>query len=128
MMLLADSEFVIALSRRPGSAIRTRADSFLERHATATLYISRVTTCEVSAGFTRRQDAAAVLHGFTPLEIDDDVAWQASRIARELKGKGQHIGDNDVWIAATAMAYGLPVVSNNARHLGRVKGLELRAY
>jgi tRNA(fMet)-specific endonuclease VapC len=62
------------------------------------------------------------------VEIDEAIAWETSRIARELKGKGLHIGDNDVWIAATALAHGLPLVSNNAQHLGRVKGLRLLGY
>lgn len=126
--MLFDSEFVIAMSRRPDSAMRTRAELFLAKHQPVTLYISRVTTSEVSAGFIDRADATAVLRKFTAIEIDENLAWQASRITRHLKGTGLHIGDNDVWIAATALAYGLPLVSNNARHLGRVPGLDLRAY
>ena len=38
------------------------------------------------------------------------------------------IGDNDVWIAATALAFDLPLVSPNARHFSRVPGLTIAAY
>jgi tRNA(fMet)-specific endonuclease VapC len=49
-------------------------------------------------------------------------------VSRDLKGAGLHIGDNDVWIAATALAHGLPLVSLNARHFGRVPGLQVLEY
>jgi predicted nucleic acid-binding protein len=65
---------------------------------------------------------------FTVIEIDENIAWTASRIARELRTGGQHIGDNDIWIAATALAFSLPLVSRNARHFGRVSGLRVFIY
>ena len=38
------------------------------------------------------------------------------------------IGGNDLWIAATAVAHGVPVVTRNARHYRRVPGLDVRGY
>ena len=64
---------------------------------------------------------------FTVVEIDERVAWTASRVARALKPAGAHIGDNDVWIAATALAYGLPLVSRNVRHFARVANRQVVA-
>jgi predicted nucleic acid-binding protein len=126
--MLFDSEFVIAMSRRPGGAQRTRAETFLSQGRPTAFYISRATTAEVAAGCETRAEADALLRSYTVIEINDDVSWQASRLARELKGYGLHIGDNDIWIAATALVYELPLVSNNKRHLSRVPGLELRSY
>lgn len=83
---------------------------------------------EVAEGFETLVDHEQVVGRFTLLEVDAEIAWVASRIARQLKGAGQHVGDNDIWIAATAVAFGLPLVSNNARHFGRVPGLKLLAY
>ncbi|MFM8720545.1 MAG: type II toxin-antitoxin system VapC family toxin, partial [Chthoniobacterales bacterium] len=37
------------------------------------------------------------------------------------------IGQNDLWIAAVAMANGLPLVSRNKRHFGKIEGLKLIA-
>ena len=33
-----------------------------------------------------------------------------------------------LWIAATALNFGLPLVSNNKKHFARVPGLDLRGY
>ena len=38
------------------------------------------------------------------------------------------IGGNDLWIAATAVAHGVPVVTRNTRHYRRVPGLDVRGY
>lgn len=126
--MLFDSEFVIHLGRSPGSAFYLRARAFLRLHRPAGLYVSRISFCEVAVGAADRAKVDAAFAPFSFLEIDEETAWVASRVARELQGKGLHIGDNDVWIAATALRYGLPLVSNNARHLGRVPGLDLRPY
>ena len=126
--MVFDSEFVIAMSRRPGSAMRVRAEAFLSAAGSDASYVSRVTTSEVAAGCNHVAEAEALLKNFTIIEIDGDIAWQASRITRQLKGTGQHIGDNDVWIASTALVFDLQLVSNNVKHLGRVPGLKLLGY
>jgi predicted nucleic acid-binding protein len=105
-----------------------RARAFLRLYRPAGLYASRISFCEVAVGSETRAQVDAAFAPFSLLEIDDETAWLASRVARELQGKGLHIGDNDVWIAATALRFGLPLVSNNTRHLGRVPGLDPRAY
>ncbi|HRG57101.1 MAG TPA: type II toxin-antitoxin system VapC family toxin, partial [Lacunisphaera sp.] len=58
----------------------------------------------------------------------EHVAWIASRLSRDLDRRGLPIGDNDIWIAATALAYRLPLVSRNARHFDRVPGLNIEEY
>lgn len=126
--MIFDSEFVIAMGRRPGSVLRNRAEAFLSVGRPAVSYIARATTCEVATGCSSRAEVDELLRDFTVIETDDDVAWQASRIARQLKGTGQHIGDNDVWIAATALVFDLPLVSNNLKHFGRVPGLKILGY
>lgn len=62
------------------------------------------------------------------IEIGKDVAWQTSRAARLLKGAGRHIGDNDCWIAGTALSKGLIVVTRKLKHFARVPGLECAEY
>jgi predicted nucleic acid-binding protein len=125
--MLFDTEFLICLQGGAGIPRRQRAVAFLES-TRAPLYISRVCWMEFAEACSNLASARRELEDFAIVEVDEAIAWEASRIARVLKGSGQHIGDNDIWIAATAKAHGLPLVSNNVRHLGRVPGLDLRVY
>ncbi len=45
-----------------------------------------------------------------------------------LRDNGIIIGSNDIWIAATALAYSLPLVTANERHFRRVPGLSIFSY
>ena len=47
-------------------------------------------------------------------------------IRAELEAKGKPIGNNDLWIAAHALAAGLILVTNNEREFRRVKGLKIQ--
>ncbi len=38
------------------------------------------------------------------------------------------IGTNDLWIAATALANDMPLVTKNAEHFRRVPGIEIADY
>ena len=44
---------------------------------------------------------------------------------RDLAANGQLIGGNDLWIAATSLAHGMPLVTRNGDHFKRVPGLEV---
>jgi tRNA(fMet)-specific endonuclease VapC len=47
----------------------------------------------------------------------------------ELKAKllkaGRQIGDNDLWIAATAIRHSIPLISHNRKHYDEILGLVL---
>jgi predicted nucleic acid-binding protein len=126
--MLFDSAFLIHASGQRGRKQQTAAEAFLRAHLDAPLYTSRVCWAEFAEGCAMPADVQAGLHLFTVVEIDENVAWTASRVARELKPAGAHIGDNDIWIAATALAYGLPLVSRNVRHFARVTNLQVVTY
>jgi len=57
-----------------------------------------------------------------------DVCWHSGHADRHLRANGIIIGVNDLWIAATGLAYGMPVVTCNDRHYRRVSGLEVLSY
>ncbi len=126
--MLYDTEFLIAYACGYKGVGKVRAAKFLAENGSSPTYISRATWMEIAAGHDTPANAQADTHLFTLLEIDEAVAWQASRIRRYLRQLGTPIGDNDVWIAATALCYGLPVVTNNVTHFGRVPGLKVMSY
>ena len=48
-----------------------------------------------------------------PVPIDDDVAEQWARLRVILRETGQRMPVNDSWIAATAMALAVPIVTRD---------------
>ena len=72
----------------------------------------------------RRLDTLTLAESLEPLPVDRDVAsvWAALRLA--LRDAGRRMPLNDSWIAATALAYEMPVVSQDADY-DHVPGLEV---
>ena len=54
--------------------------------------------------------------------------WEYGRAWRYLQGNRLLIGANDLWIAATALAYRMPVVTRNVGHYCRVPDLQVEPY
>lgn len=48
-----------------------------------------------------------------PVSVDDDVAAQWARLRVLLRDSGQRMAVNDSWIAATAMALDVPIVTQD---------------
>ncbi len=126
--MLFDTAFLIHASGQRGRKQQAAAEHFLQSHLDTPLYASRVSWSEFAEGCASPHELHAALHRFAIVEIDETVAWIASRVARELKPAGMHIGDYDVWIAATALAYDLPLVSRNTKHFARITSLQIAAY
>jgi tRNA(fMet)-specific endonuclease VapC len=60
------------------------------------------------------------------LSLPETAAEAYGRIRAELESKGQMIGNNDLWIAAHAVAAGLTLVTNNEKEFRRVPGLKIQ--
>jgi tRNA(fMet)-specific endonuclease VapC len=60
---------------------------------------------------------------FPSVSFDDQAAERYGRIRAHLASAGQLIGPNDLLIAATALANGLTLVTNNTKEFSRVPGL-----
>lgn len=88
----------------------------------ALLAVSVVSVAELRAGVLAAPDAMTrsqrlrtfeFVLGFDWLPVDGAVAeaWATLRVA--LRDAGRRMGVNDAWIAATAMAHDLPVVTQD---------------
>lgn len=73
----------------------------------------------------RRAFVEHVLAGFEPLPITETVARVHAEAWADLSRRGQAVGAHDLWIAATALAHGYGVVTDNREDFGRVRGLRV---
>lgn len=66
-------------------------------------------------------------HRSETLNVSAVTARYATR-SRTLRTEGIRMGDNDLWIAATAREAVEPLVTRDAGHFRRVPGLDVRTY
>jgi tRNA(fMet)-specific endonuclease VapC len=65
-------------------------------------------------------------HALPVLPLPEKAAETYGFIRADLSSKGQMIGNNDLWIAAHALASGLTLVTNNEKEFRRVRGLKVQ--
>ncbi len=121
---LADTSIFIA--HESGRPVRT--DMLPDR-----LAVSVITLGELRAGVLAAQDLetrdrrlatlTAVL-ALSPVPVDDDVAAAWARLRVALRDSGRRMAVNDSWIAATAIALDIPLVTQDDDHVD-VPGLRV---
>jgi len=92
------------------------------------IYISSVTLYELLMGATNEQkeeDIRLLTESLVILPFDEDVSRRASEIYHRLRKENKMIEFRDIFIAATCLVNGLPVISTNKNHFQRIQGLEL---
>jgi tRNA(fMet)-specific endonuclease VapC len=94
--------------------------------------ISAVTRAELRFGVRRLRRAARVaaeverfLSGIHTLPWDEAAADQFAEVRSNLERVGTPIGSMDTMIAAHAKALDAVLVTDNAKHFGKVKGLAI---
>jgi tRNA(fMet)-specific endonuclease VapC len=60
------------------------------------------------------------------LPLPENAAETYGFVRADLESRGEMIGNNDLWIAAHAMASGLTLVTNNEKEFRRVRGLKVQ--
>ena len=78
---------------------------------------------EAKRDFRRAEIFLADASNYEILPVGFEEAVLAGRILGALAREGEKIGDLDPFIAAVAVANGLPLVTNNVRHYRRVSRL-----
>lgn len=128
--LIVETTFLVDLEREHNRGAPGPAVSFLESNEQAHLYLSFITAGELAAGASLADRARwdAFVAPFYVLQSNPDVGWEYGRAYRYLRQNGRLIGGNDLWIAATALAYRMPVVTRNEEHYRRVPGLDVESY
>src|SRR5580692_1572855 len=65
-------------------------------------------------------------HALPALPMPEKAAETYGFIRADLERRGEMIGNNDLWIAAHALALGLTLITNNERGFRRVRGLKVQ--
>jgi tRNA(fMet)-specific endonuclease VapC len=126
---LLDTNMVIYIrSRRPVSVLLA-----FERLYPREAAISVITFGELKYGGAKSKRKAEAMETLARiaelipvLPLTNEAADCCGTIRAELEGRGRPIGNNDLWIAAHAMAARLTLVTNNEKEFRRVRGLKIQ--
>ena len=67
-----------------------------------------------------------LVHVLPAIALPEAAAEVYGSIRADLESKGEMIGNNELWIAAHALAAGLTLVTNNEKEFRRVRGLKVQ--
>lgn len=130
MGLILDTNFVILVEREARRGMPGAASAYLAQRPGEILSITFTVAGELACGASAaiRRDWEKLCAPYPVLPWTRDVAWHYGEIHRALALKGQLIGTNDMWIAATALANGFAVVTKNDDEFRRVPGLRVESF
>jgi predicted nucleic acid-binding protein len=126
--LIVDSNVFIQFERRKLSVdFSPWADSDDD------VFLSAITVSELLVGVSyantderrrnRSEFVEAIIAGITILDFSTAIARRHAQVHANLARKGQLIGPHDMIIAATALHYGLSLLTDNVAEFSRVDGL-----
>jgi tRNA(fMet)-specific endonuclease VapC len=97
-----------------------------------TIGVSTITLAELRYGAECSSQPAAnhqaiddFIGGVTVVGVDSEVARAFGEIKAHLRRQGNLIEDFDLLLAATALAHGMTLITNNTEHYGRIAQLTL---
>ena len=128
--LILETTFLIDFEREIHRKKEGHAFRFLSKYQDSQLYITFTIAGELASGasLSDRIRWDSFLEPFQVLDCTREVCWQYGQLYRHLQKNRSIIGSNDLWIASTAVAYGLPLVTKNLEHYKRIPHLEIIPY
>jgi tRNA(fMet)-specific endonuclease VapC len=125
---LLDTNICIYIAKQRPPSVAQR----FEKLAAGSVGMSVVTWGELCFGAEKSQQRAQALDTLERLQalipviaLDDSSGVTYGAIRAHLERAGTPIGNNDLWIAAHALALKVTLVSNNLREFERVPKLKL---
>ena len=110
----------------------TRAGGYVDLVNDRVTAISFMTVAELrfwaksrNWGASRSRALETFIQTFVILPCDDAISTQWAEVMDGARRRGRRIQTADAWIAATALVYGLPLVTNNAGDFAGVEGLRI---
>ncbi|WP_233203526.1 type II toxin-antitoxin system VapC family toxin [Limnohabitans sp. B9-3] len=125
---LLDTNICIYIAKGQPLAVRRR----FEAHTVQELVMSAITVGELRFGAEKSQareralaTIAQLVQMIQPCALPMAAAEHYGRVRATLQQQGLPIGNNDLWLAAHALAEGWTLVTNNTREFSRVPGLRV---
>ena len=106
-MLLLDTSFLVEYETEIVRNLIGPARSLLRSRPLEPVAISIITVGEFAEGFENPQDVEAFLSRFRTIPLSRSIAYKTAAMQASL---GQRLGENDAWIAATALTYNAQLV------------------
>jgi predicted nucleic acid-binding protein len=103
-VLLLDSSALIDLERELAHGTVGPVRMFLGRHRGETVACSTVTVGELASG-ADEESIRFFLRRLRKISLDESIAYRAGQLDQRLARSGMRLGENDKWIAATALRY-----------------------
>jgi predicted nucleic acid-binding protein len=121
-MLLLDTSALIGLERELAGREVGPVRAYLGRHKSEALACSTVTVGELAAGGSETAIRVLLRH-LRKIPLSETIAFRAGELDREQMRKGQRLGENDNWIAATALHYSATLVYADG-DFDRIEGIK----
>ena len=128
--MILDTLVLIDLERETTRGKPGPAMAALKRFENHELFLTPTIAGELAAGESMRKHEVwnRFIEPFTLLTINSHVCWKYGELYRVLRSKGTMIGANDLWIAATALAYEEILLSRNRSDFTKIPKLKLETY
>jgi len=133
MGILIDSDVLITIERN-----KVDVFSFIRGREDEEMFLSVVSASELLRGVYHATEPAirskrlafveAVLSAFPVLDIDLATARSHAQLWSDLEKAGIMIGFHDSWLAATCLAHGLAIVTNNVSEFARIPELRIESW
>lgn len=133
MGILIDSSILIHFER-----LGTDISTYVKGREGEDVFLSVISASELLHGVHRAADrrikatrlafVEGVLTAIPVLPVDLAVARSHSQLWADLAQHGRMIGVHDSWLAATCLAHGLRLATNNIREFKRVPGLDVEKW
>lgn len=127
--MILDTNLLIQFERETRQNLKGIATTFFDKLPSTRMCITPTIAGEFCSGasLSKRHVWDGFCAAYEMLAITNETAWIYGELYRFLSAKGNLIGTNDLWIAATALTHDMPVATGNVREFSRVPDLIVRS-
>lgn len=127
MAVIVDTDIVSFILKKDSRAAlyRSHLEGLPKIVAFMTLAELRRWELQNNWGARRIKETREFLDDFTVVHSDEALCQIWAEIMRDARKYGNPIDTADAWVAAVALLFDVPLVTNNRRHFENVKNLQI---